>query len=454
MTQHISSRKHQITPKQHRCVSKPKFHSAIQIIKDENGRAQCQSNQRHCRFQKILSNSSFDENASMKYACYGFGSIVCVLFSTFFITLIPVHNLIKNPNYWFELPLQATFAVIPFVAANTLIRSASYTNMESIKTHRNFQKLFIVCFIAAFSWQALGYSIWTQIYNIRYPIPLNGYVGFIFSLLLQFLTIWFIFPAQLRKNDKFRQRLKSALIVVALNNLVFVPYAGLKKMLLLFPKQYQWIISILLPLVRHFNIWLSLKWLRKAINGDFVRAEIVCNQAISSSHALMVAYIIGSVATFETSVAIFAIDFLINIYICIKMILLKQRKSDDVDKQIQLLQELVISEMVEVMIPITYLLTFIVAYHGPNAELIGNVRNGYWQYTKTEDVKHTIEYVFMFFLVDVCSLLVSAALLWCFCRINLYRAYSEIMKEFGTAITIQMGSALNGVSKYNFFRFT
>ena len=451
MDQHFPSRNHQITPNQRNRVSKPKFHTALQIIKDENERAQHQSYQRRIQFEKILSNSSFDENASMKYACYGFGSIVCVLLSTLFITLVPVHNLIKDPNYWFELPLQATFAVIPFVAANTLIRSASYTNMESIKTHRNFQKLIIVCFFTAFSWQAIGYSIWTQIYNIRYPIPLNGYVGFIFSLLLQFLTIWFIFPAQLRKNDKFRQRLKSALIIVALNNLVFVPYAGLNKMLLCFPKQYQWIISILLPLVRHFNIWLSIKWLRKAVNGDFVRAEIVCNQAICSSHALMVAYIIGSVATFETSVAIFAIDFMINIYICIKMILMKRKNSVDMDKQIQLLQELVISEMVDVMIPITYLLTFILAYYGPNAELIGNVRNGYWQYTKTEDVNHTIEYVFMFLLVDVCSLLVSAALLWCFCRINLYRAYSEIMKEFGTAITIQMGSALNGVSLYQWF---
>ena len=118
----------------------------------------------------------------------------------------------------------------------------------------------------------------------------------------------------------------------------------------------------------------------------------------------------------------------------------------DIGKQIGLLQELVISEMVEVVIPLTYLLTFIVAYYGPNAELIGNVRNGYWQYTKTEDVGHTIEYVFMFFLVDVCSLIISATLLWYFCRINFYRAYSEILKEFGIAFTIQMGSALNGVS--------
>ena len=138
-----------------------------------------------------------------------------------------------------------------------------------------------------------------------------------------------------------------------------------------------------------------------AQKGDFVRDEIASNHAFCSSHAFMVVYIIGSVATFETSVAIFAIDFFINVYICIKIIRLKRSTTLDIDKQIGLLQELVISEMVEVVIPLTYLLTFIVAYYGPNTELIGNVRNGYWQYTKTDDVGHTIEYVFMFFLVDV-----------------------------------------------------
>ena len=364
----------------------------------------------------------------------------------FFVTLIPVHDLIKYPKYWYEMPLQASFALIPCVAGNMLFRTAFYVNMESIKTHRNFQKLLLACFFAVFLWQALGYSIWTKFYRFRYPIPLNGFVGLFFIMFSMFLTIWFIFPPQLRKNVKLRTRIKSALLVIVLHNLVCIPYAGLKKILLVSPQQYQWIVSILLPLVRNFNNWISLKWLKKATNGDFVRAEIASNHAICSSHALMVVYIIGSVATFETSVAIFAIDFLINVYICIKIIILKRSTTLDIDKQIGLLQELVISEMVEVVIPLTYLLTFIVAYYGPNAELIGNVRNGYWQYSKTEDLVHTIEYVFMFLLVDVCSLIISATILWYFCRINFYRAYSEMMKEFGFAFTIQMGSALNGVS--------
>ena len=315
----------------------------------------------------------------------------------------------------------------------------------------HFQKLFIGCFSAAFLWQAVGYFLWTKIYHYRYPIPMNGYVSFIVALPAMFLSIWFIFPAHLRKDVAFRQRLKSALIVVILNNLIFIPYAGMNKMILLAPRQYQWAVSIFLPLIRNFNVWISLRWIRKAVSGDLVSAEIVCNQAVCSSHALTVAYIIGSVATFETSIAIFAIDFVINLYTCIKIILMKRGKSDDYVKQIRLLQELVINEMVDVVIPITYLLTFIVAYYGPNADLIGNIRNGYWQYTQNDDVNHTIEYVFTFFLVDVCSLLISASLLWFSCRINFYKAYSEIMKEFGVTFMIQMGSSLNGVSFITLF---
>ena len=125
----------------------------------------------------------------------------------------------------------------------------------------------------------------------------------------------------------------------------------------------------------------------------------------------------------------------------------------EVDKQIGLLQELVINEIVEVMIPPAYLVTFLVAFYGPNAELIGNVRYGNWQYTPTEDVNHTINFVLVFFFIDLCSLLISAILLWKFCRINLYRAFTEVQREFGFAFMLQMGSTLPGVSR-NIFMYS
>ena len=137
------SRKHQFAPKTFSRVSKPKPSLAIQNIRNENERAQNQSNQQQIKFLSILSNSCMQEKISMKYAFYALGSIVFVFLSTFFVTLIPVHDVIKYPNYWYEMPLQASFALIPCVAGNVLFRTAFYVNMESIKTHRNFQKLLL-----------------------------------------------------------------------------------------------------------------------------------------------------------------------------------------------------------------------------------------------------------------------------------------------------------------------
>ena len=98
------------------------------------------------------------------------------------------------------------------------------------------------------------------------------------------------------------------------------------------------------------------------------------------------------------------------------------------------------------MVPPIYLATLIIAFYGPNAELIGNVKNGYWRFTPIADINHTIEFIFVFFFIDTCKLFISALLLWTFARINLYRAFVEIQKEFGLAFLFQLGAALSHVS--------
>ena len=72
----------------------------------------------------------------------------------------------------------------------------------------------------------------------------------------------------------------------------------------------------------------------------------------------------------------------------------------EVDLQIGLLQELVINEIIEFMVPPTYLATLLLAFYGPYAEMIGNVRNGYWRFTPIENINHTIEFVVMFFVIN------------------------------------------------------
>ena len=57
-------------------------------------------------FVTIISGSPADENNYFKALFYGFGSLACIIISTLGYTLIPVHDVIINPEYWYKYPLQ------------------------------------------------------------------------------------------------------------------------------------------------------------------------------------------------------------------------------------------------------------------------------------------------------------------------------------------------------------
>ena len=97
-----------------------------------------------------------------------------------------------------------------------------------------------------------------------------------------------------------------------------------------------------------------------------------------------------------------------------------------------------LNEIVEIIVPLTYLLCFVAAYYGPNATLIGNVQNDYWQYVKTENIDGLIENISVFVLVDVLSGIVCYLLLRLICKISLIRASATLLREFGLVFTINM----------------
>ena len=103
------------------------------------------------------------------------------------------------------------------------------------------------------------------------------------------------------------------------------------------------------------------------------------------------------------------------------------------------------NEVIEFQVPLCYLICFILGYYGPNAGIIGNIGNSYWQYAAVENVTHTVQNVLAFFMFDVLGLLLTGALLWQYCRINLYNAYVAVQKEFGLFMLINLAVTLNGV---------
>ena len=124
----------------------------------------------------------------------------------------------------------------------------------------------------------------------------------------------------------------------------------------------------------------------------------------------------------------------------------------DVRKQIELVQELLINELVEFLVPFEFVICLMVAYYGPNVEIIGDVGNNYWQYIAIKDINHTLTTIFTMFFIDICSLLTCSFLLWRFCRINVYQVYVILQREFGVVFLANLVFVLTSV-RYSWLKY-
>ena len=141
-----------------------------------------------------------------------------------------------------------------------------------------------------------------------------------------------------------------------------------------------------------------------------------------------------------------------NIFVSLRIVWAKKRNHKDIEKQTELLQELALNDINRFMIPLVFILSFTIAYHGPNAHLIGDVGVTIWQYVAIENVNHTIEFLVIFFVVDFFSTLISGIILWTFCKINLANAFMVLEQDFGFVFLVVLSHNVLWVSNYMFKR--
>ena len=97
-----------------------------------------QLDERNRIMERILSN---DSEANIKFLwplLYGIASIVGPVASTLVYTLIPCHNVISFPEYWYELPLQGT---VFFRSNLVLLHHLSMLKLHEHTIHQNNAKL-------------------------------------------------------------------------------------------------------------------------------------------------------------------------------------------------------------------------------------------------------------------------------------------------------------------------
>ena len=183
--------------------------------------------------------------------------------------------------------------------------------------------------------------------------------------------------------------------------------------------------------------------------GKFASVQFAMNLYNEYVHALFLVLIIGSKATPATCYLTEGLDFVLHLRLCIKVIRFHQAAGPmENAKKEETLKGLVLSETVELLVPLVYCSTLLIAFFGPNAQIIGNVSNGLWQYEKIDDVWEVISQVMQFFFFDLLSVAFSIFVLWKYCRINFIQVYCKMVNEFWLFMSIQLATILNYVCYY------
>ena len=265
--------------------------------------------------------------------------------------------------------------------------------------------------------------------------------------LVEIPLIWcYLFPKNWRKNKDFRKRLIWYFVTVFIADFVAnASYSILDMLFIKIPLSYQWIMALVLPFFKEFNIWTSKKLASRASRGDLSRTSIVCSYNVSTKHLMFLTVKVAN-GTTATLIYILAADFLLNVYFAIRIVYLEKNNTQNKTIQIEMLQSLALNELSEFMVPAVYLMVFNLAYFGPNYSLIGNIGNDYWGKSKISDFEGTLANLVMFFFFDGWSFVLCSLILYFGIRVHLYEACLHLQKEFGLLLSLYIVFQMNHVS--------
>ena len=329
--------------------------------------------------QKISTNEAI-ELELRKFICGILITILGIAAAPFVFTLIPAHNLILDQSYWYKI-LWQSFPWCTWLGIYTTYVLGYYFNIDYMKGARHVLVACVITNIILCLVIIITYYIWTDALHFKFPVPFLGYSASYVSNVVVLTTFWFRFPAHWRRNDPFRRRFKMVILLEAFSMHVVPPQYTFASMLLFnYQNEYQPIIAFLFIIIREVNAWIVSKFITKTASGDESGAQFVGSSFIGISNTVMIYYQVGSSATLETSILIMGLDFAINIFLTLRLVWIRKRRPQDIEKHIDLLQELARNELVELLAPLAFVIAFVVAYYGPNSGIIGGVGATIWQF--------------------------------------------------------------------------
>ena len=99
---------------------------------------------------------------------------------------------------------------------------------------------------------------------------------------------------------------------------------------------------------------------------------------------------------------------------------------------------LLLAELCEGLVPLAYAIGFVMAYFGPNAKLIGNVRCDLWHYREVVDVSWNLSVLFGLFAIDLVCLSLNSIIIWIFSNVNIFQELCSALQKYWYIMALKL----------------
>ena len=391
--------------------------------------------------------------------CFRFVWVVflCVL-SFLSLTLIPYHNVILCPFYWYESIFMHVLGGIPSCFGLIVVQVKMMMEYQEITRPTIFFKFFLPLAVIHTLAHGLVHLVWSFGLGYNDPIPFSLGIDFYVTVLAAWVIIWYLFPQDIRSKstfpDRFRAYVYYMLWATILPLQISIIFESVKEFCNFINYDAHWIIAFLLFLMKKMSDSIMVNFLAKVTLSEKISVVkglvTIENGCIFKSFTLM---LIGSKTDAITGYCFLAISVLLNMKFLLDIIHVHRPNGGDANhietsrnRKQEVLTTLMLNETLDLSTTIAYVASITIAYYGPNAGIIGNVQNSYWQYDAIDSFPDYLTGMSYSILVDISCGVVTLIALKYFCNINGLLFFKDKIGQFAYAFVFCISREINLVS--------
>ena len=381
-----------------------------------------------------------------RHIAYVIGILSCCALSISVQALIPRHNAILEPKYWFEIVLLAIVGSF-LVTAMSILSCFILIEQDSIKSIRVFMKVYFLMLLTWVTTYCMSFIAWSILLEYNHPMP---FVGLICNYAARFLSIAgfpVTLPIKYFNESESRKKMKYFMLYEFLCCI-----SALSRSLLSFiftkleNSDLECTMAILIPTFKEFTKFCLSKVMHKIVGTKNETANVALGIRVNVNFGVFVVTRLPG-ARVITVICIAASDIILQLVMSFQIVRLHKKVIQNRDnihepEKRKAILALSLAEICEGLIPLSYAICFAMAYYGPNAKLIGNVGNDLWAYKVVSDINWTFLVLFGFAFIDFFSVLLNAIIILIYAKVKLMEECCSTLQKYWHIIAVMLPSTM------------